>query len=120
MGFYTEILPLSTTSPAAPFTGFFLNLCVATDAHIDPNDLGCCAVIVFGPFKKGQLVLYELGLVFDLTPGQALLFPSRRFTHFNLDFEGLRASVVLAFDKTAVQWEMTQNGWKKHLNTNRQ
>lgn len=109
---------MDTPSPTAPFTGFHLNLRVATIGHVDDNDLGPCCVFTLAKFTGGQLVLYELGLVIDLQPGQVVLFPSRKITHFNLHFTGERVSIVLSFDKEAVKWVKTANGWSHILSTN--
>ncbi|TFK62691.1 hypothetical protein BDN72DRAFT_737059, partial [Pluteus cervinus] len=83
---YVESLPLAMESPAYPFLGFALNLCVATSAHKDRNDKAICAVIPFGEWTGGELCLYEPGLVFDIKPGDIFIFPSAKVTHFNLDF----------------------------------
>lgn len=109
---YAANLPFGASSPTAPFTGFFLNLCVMTEAHRDGNDEGPCVIIPFGRYKRGKLVLPELGLVFDLRPGQALIFRSREFTHFNLHFEGVRGSFVISFDKEGLTWALRENGWE--------
>ncbi|EIM84636.1 uncharacterized protein STEHIDRAFT_112965 [Stereum hirsutum FP-91666 SS1] len=116
---YVDIQPMDRPSPTSPFTGFHLNLRVATDGHVDDNDFGPCAVTTLATFKGGQLVLHELGLVIDLRPGQVLFFPSRSITHYNLHFEGERVSIVLSFDKEALKWVKTANGWRHILASNR-
>ena len=115
MGLYCDVQPMDRNIPTSPFSGFFLNLCVATDGHTDPNDHGPCAIFTVGPYKGGQLVLDDIGLVIDLQPGQVLFFPSRFVTHYNLHFHGLRASVVMSFDKDGLKWVKTENGWTAHL-----
>lgn len=91
-------LPLLQVPLGMPFAGFALNLNVATQAHRDRRDACVCVVIPFGNFKGGQLCLYEPGLVFDLQLGNAIVFESRKITHFNLGFEGVRHSLVLHTD----------------------
>ncbi|TFK58751.1 hypothetical protein BDN72DRAFT_746285, partial [Pluteus cervinus] len=81
---YANSLPLGDIPPAYPFTGLVINFCVSTSAHRDHNDEGLCAVIPFGEFTGGELCLFEPGLVFDIKPGDILIFPSAEITHFNL------------------------------------
>jgi hypothetical protein len=108
-----EILPLGYTPPGIIFTGFVVNVGVATDAHIDADiPFGVCVLIVFGNFEGGSLCLYEAGLVFDLKPGSILIFPSARLTHFNLHFSGKRGSAVLHVDREQIYWKIDRNGWR--------
>ena len=48
--------------------------------------------------QGGHLVLREPGLVFEMQPGEVLLFDSTLFTHFNMRYTGRRMSVVLISD----------------------
>ncbi|KAK0499761.1 hypothetical protein EDD18DRAFT_1103064 [Armillaria luteobubalina] len=85
---FVNHLPLNDHSPAYPFSGFVVNVGVATDGHRDS---------------------------FDKLPWDILIFPSGRITHFNLHFDGLRGSVVLHSDKGGDAWaqdeERGYNGW---------
>ena len=92
-----------------------LNIRCRTDGHKDAADRSLCAVIPFGHFKGGQLVLYEPRLVLDIKPGTIVVFPSHGITHFNLDFNGVRGSVVLHTDANAKKWIENSNGWKEFL-----
>lgn len=112
---YVDQLPLGARSPAYPFAGFVLNLCSATSGHRDPGDKILCVVAPIGKCKGGELVLYELGLVFDLRPGDIFIFPSCSITHFNLHFEGIRGSIVLHSDKYGDDWVSNCNGWTGHI-----
>ena len=58
-------------APSSPFTGYVLNINVATRAHRDPKDLKGCVVLVVGDFEGSELVLYEPGLVMELHNGDA-------------------------------------------------
>lgn len=51
------------------------------------------------------------GFVFLLKPWDILIFPSCDITHFNLDFEGVRLSLVLHSDKYGDRWVINRNGW---------
>ena len=52
--------------PAHPFTGFVLNLSVATCAHWDTGDLDFCLLFTFGDWEGGELCIWETGMVFTL------------------------------------------------------
>lgn len=108
---YIELLPMKPEVHGDPFTGFILNVGVATDAHRDPGDKGPCAVFSLGEYTGGELVLEELGLVVDHKPGSMVFFASKHLTHFNLHYEGIRASVVLAHDSHSDRWLKDWNGW---------
>jgi hypothetical protein len=82
-----------------------------TLGHRDRKDKAICLVIPIGDFTGGQLCLYEAGLVLGLNAGDMVIFPSHRYTHFNLDFEGIRASLVLHSDKEGDRWLIDRNGW---------
>ncbi len=112
---FCEILPLNRCPATYPFPGFVLNINVCTDAHIDANDDRICVVIPFGPYKGGELVLYEAGLILELCEGDILIFPSCRITHFNLHFVGVRGSIVMHSDKEVKSWNANRNGWNGHM-----
>ncbi|TFK59327.1 hypothetical protein BDN72DRAFT_780894, partial [Pluteus cervinus] len=112
---YVESLPLAAESPAYPFLGFALNLCVATSAHKDRNDKAICAVIPFGKWTGGELCLYEPGLVFDIKPGDIFIFPSAKITHFNLDILGKRGSFALQSDVRMDDWLKNRNNWEHSI-----
>lgn len=111
---YCDILPLHYRPASYPFPGFVLNLQVATVAHIDNKDHKLCVVLPFGEWTGGQLVLHEVGLVLDLQPGHILIFPSAKITHFNLDFVGIRGSIVFHCDRELEGWFKNRNGWGHH------
>jgi len=69
----------------------------------------------FGEWKGGELCLFEPRLVFKLEPGDILVFPSSKITHFNLHMEGIRCSLVLQTDKELVRWTEERNGWANHM-----
>ena len=103
-------LPLNEHSCYYPFTGMILNLSVPTLGHRDKLDKELCMVIPFGKWKGGQLVLYELGLAFNLRHCDAFVFRSNLITHFNLLFTGCRDSFILHSDKYIESWPK-----QKHL-----
>lgn len=108
--FTADTVPYQRTSPAYPFTGFVLNINVRTQGHRDKMDDILCLVFTFGDFTDGHLVLYELGLVVELKHGNFILFRSSEQTHFNLDYIGIRGSLVLHSDKSLQRWAENANG----------
>ena len=112
---HCEGLPLGEGSPAYPFTGFVLNICVATSGHRDSGDLRLCVVMPFGNWMGGELCLYELRLVFEAGPGDLVIFPSCEITHFNLHMTGERCSLVLQTDKGMGRWKDFLNHWDGHI-----
>jgi len=107
-----EILPGKPDSPVAPFVSLVLNLNVTTLAHLDGKDFVLCLVLAIGDFEGGGLVLGEQGLVIEARNGDFVAFCSSKTTHFNLKYEGERASMVLHTDKGFVKWLESRNGWK--------
>ncbi|SJL16470.1 uncharacterized protein ARMOST_19996 [Armillaria ostoyae] len=112
---FVDHLPLNDHSLAYPFSGFVINVGVATDGHRDGFDKLACVVILFGEWTGGELCLYEAGFVWHLKPWDILIFPSGRITHFNLHFTGLCGSLVMHSDKGGDAWaqgeELGYNGW---------
>ncbi|KAJ7266518.1 hypothetical protein C8J57DRAFT_1229094 [Mycena rebaudengoi] len=58
----------------------------------------------------GALILHELGMVMDLHAGDMVLFLSAQLTHFNLHFQGIRASLVFHTDNALKLWDLV-NKW---------
>ncbi|KAJ7601372.1 hypothetical protein DFH06DRAFT_1026259 [Mycena polygramma] len=117
--FYINILPHNAACPWAPFGGIVVNINACSDAHLDPLDLfkRCLVLPLMRNCQGGGLVLHEARLVLDLHSGDAVLFPSGRFTHFNLHYKGIRASLVFHTDAASKQWTDGEGGnsWKgKH------
>lgn len=108
---YIEVLPMKPEVHGDPFTGIILNVGVATDAHRDPGDKGPCAVFSLGEYRGAELVLEELGLVIDHKPGSVVFFASKDLTHFNMHYDGVRGSVVLAHDSQGDRWLKDWNHW---------
>ncbi|EJD41457.1 hypothetical protein AURDEDRAFT_169354 [Auricularia subglabra TFB-10046 SS5] len=94
---YIDELPLSNWSP-------YLEICV---------------VITFGRFTGGELGLYEAKLLFELDGFSILIFPSEKFTHFNLPFQGERGSIALATEKASLIWTGSRNSWQNYLYSGR-
>ncbi|KAL6301707.1 hypothetical protein BKA93DRAFT_712769, partial [Sparassis latifolia] len=63
LAIYADVLPGNTASPVYPFSGFVVNLNVATRPHRDVKDLNVCLVLVIGSHIGGELCLVEPGLV---------------------------------------------------------
>lgn len=116
VSFLVKILPYAERSPAYPYTNIAVNISVSTKAHRDSSDLSWCTAFTIQKCIGGQLCLHESGLVFDSNHGDFILFRSERETHFNLPFQGLRASIVLHTDKRGRDWEDNYNRWASHVN----
>lgn len=106
-----SVLPGNCSSPVAPFISLVVNINVRTKAHRDSLDRHLCLVVPIGRFEGGALCLLENGLVLELRSGDVALFRSSEVTHFNLDYKGLRASLVLQTDKEFAAWVRNHNGW---------
>lgn len=61
------------------------------------------------------MVLVEPGLVLDLKQGDFVVFRSPEVSHFNLDYEGHRASLVLHTDSEMDKWNEHQNHWGHNI-----
>ncbi|KAG2339465.1 hypothetical protein BDR05DRAFT_891659, partial [Suillus weaverae] len=107
----SQNLPGGECSPVAPFLSLVINLNVTTEAHRDRFDKDLCLVLPIGEFKGGALVQFEQGLVLELRCGDFVIFPSNDTTHFNLHYEGKRASFVLHTDKGFDKWKEGHNRW---------
>ncbi|KAJ7699475.1 hypothetical protein B0H16DRAFT_1225813, partial [Mycena metata] len=85
---YVGILPHNAHCPWAPFGGIVVNLNACSDAHLDPLDLKkqCVVIPLMRDCIGAGLVLHEARLVLDLHSGDVVLFPSGRFTHYNLHY----------------------------------
>ncbi|KAG1842730.1 hypothetical protein F4604DRAFT_1597257 [Suillus subluteus] len=93
-----DILPNAEGSPVRPFLSLVVNINVCTVAHRDAKDFELCLVLAVGEFTGGGLVMREQGLVAELRNGDFALFRSGETTHFNLDYLGRRASLVMHTD----------------------
>jgi len=85
------------------FKGFALNASIST-WHVDAHDYvnGICALIPFGEYEQGELVIPDLCLTFNLRPGDIFFFASRRLIHGNLQSRGVRYSIVYFLHQVAV------------------
>lgn len=107
-----SILPDHHRSVVNPFVGLVININVGTYSHRDTRDDSFCLVFPIGDFEGGELCLYEPGLVLPLRHGDFVVFPSCKLTHFNLHYNGRRASIVMHTDKQMSRWAMSdRNGW---------
>ena len=99
-----DALPLNEWAPAYPFSGIVVNVNIATRGHRDKADEDLCMVITISECEGGALVLHESGIVVESGNGDCVGFSSVTQTHYNLDFIGLRASLVLHTDKDLQHW----------------
>jgi predicted 2-oxoglutarate/Fe(II)-dependent dioxygenase YbiX len=111
---FVDVLPGKEASPSHPFSGFVLNINVITRCHRDVKDHRVCLVLVIGDHVGGELCLQELGLVVRLRNGDIVVFPSGKITHFNLHYQGVRASIVLHSDNAGQSWVDNRNHWMGH------
>ena len=113
---FADVLPADGDSPVYPFGGFVLNFNVATKIHRDPKDKGFCVILVISEeCGGGELCLEELGIKCNLRNGDVIIFRSHKISHFNMHFEGERASIVLHTDGDGDSWVKFRNHWKKNL-----
>jgi hypothetical protein len=110
-----ETLPLNEWTPIYPFSGIIVNVNIATRAHRDEGDEELCMVITVSDCEGGALVLHEAGIVVESSNGDCVGFPSVTQTHYNLDFTGLRASLVFHTDKDLQRWFKNMNGWMDNI-----
>lgn len=86
-----EIPQYTQPFPNLPFTSFTLNVdrqCICLP-HVDGSNLsfGLCLICPFGKFnhrKGGHLVLHDLHLILELSPGSIAFIPSALIIHSNL------------------------------------
>lgn len=105
-------LPGHQLSPTAPFAGLVVNINCITQAHRDKDKM-LCMVAPLGPFEGADLCFYEQGLVIPLRSGDLVIFRSSETTHFNLHFQGMRASLVFHTDKELDVFTETENHWSQ-------
>jgi hypothetical protein len=69
---------------------------VQTKPHRDVKEgkNGYSCLIVCGDYEGGELILYELGVIIQLRPGDMLLFPDGLIHHANRPVIGTRYSLV--------------------------
>jgi hypothetical protein len=67
-----------------------------TEAHRDVKEAqyGYSCILSCGEFTGGALILYELGIIVELAPGDLVLFPDSLITHANEKAQGNRISIV--------------------------
>jgi hypothetical protein len=109
-----NITPLNNVSPVWPFQSFVLNLNCATLFHKDQGDQEGCIVLVLLPHEGGELCLYKPRIVLELKHGDFSVFHSQHYSHFNLNYKGLRASIIIHSDKRGKAYQEDGNGWDKN------
>ena len=112
---WVQKLPLNAYAPVEPWSGVVVNANCATLAHRDVGDNKHCMVMVVSDCIGGDLVFHEPGLVVSARNGDSTLFQSVSLTHYNLDFKGIRGSLVFHSDKAGHRWKADSNGWGKNL-----
>ena len=88
-----------------------MNINVRTEAHRDKWDKNLCLALAIGDFSGGGLVLQEQGLVLELQSGDFSVFQSSETTHFNMDYTGRWASLIMQTDIEFNKWTDGCNGW---------
>lgn len=110
---FAKALPAGGHAPAYPFTSIVINLNCATKVHRDVKDFAFCLVLVLSDndCQGGDLCFVEPGIRLQLRSGDIVLFRSSEFTHYNMHFKGIRASVVLHTDLSSQSWLEDRNKW---------
>lgn len=102
-----------------PFSGFILNFNAATKLHRDTQDASFCLVMVISEDSEGgDLCFLEPGISLQLRHGDIVLFRSSQLSHFNMNFEGYRGSIVFHSDFAGKAWVEDRNGWEKSIYMN--
>lgn len=116
---FADLLPCGEVSPAYPFTGYVLNINVTTRIHRDWGDKEICLVLpIFDSgCIGGELCLKELGLVMRMKSLDVIIFASHQLSHFNLNYIGKRASLVLHSDRGGDAWVCDRDGWENNIYT---
>lgn len=116
---FADLLPCGEVSPAYPFTGYVLNINVTPRIHRDWGDKEICLVLPLfdGACIGGELCLKELGLVMKMRSLDVIIFASHHLSHFNLNYIGKRASLVLHSDRGSDAWVRDRNGWENNVYT---
>jgi len=75
---------------------------VQTKPHRDVKEsiFGFSCVVPSGNYTGGALILYDLEMVVELTPGEVILFPDSLIHHANEDIVGDRSSIVALHRRT--------------------
>lgn len=84
--------------------------------HQDWRDIKTApnAVIPYGNYTGGDLVLWQCQCVLELLPGDALFFMGSLITHGNKDIQsGIRNSINLFTHKSNVDWQKRERKRKK-------
>lgn len=110
---FASVLPGGEHTPGYPFSGFVVNINVVTIGHRDVKDFKACLVLVIGDHTGGELCLVEPGIVLRLRSSDFVVFPSEKISHFNLHYEGVRASIVLHTDREGVSYAEASE-WEKN------
>ena len=113
-----DSLPGCETPLNSPFLGFVVNVNARCNPHRDVGDskLFNCVVLPFGPYSGGQIVFAELGLVVEVPSGCFISFLSMIITHYNMEVDGDRYSLVCHTDKTMEGYVEHRNHWGHSLN----
>jgi hypothetical protein len=114
------VLPGDGFSPAYPFSGFVINFNVCTKIHRDLNDKKLCIVMAISDdqCEGGDICFLEPGIRLQLICGDMVAFPSAKISHFNMNFRGERASLVLHSDSSGDNWVKNRNNWEHNIYMN--
>lgn len=117
---YADVLPGGGFSPAYPFGGFVINFNVCTNIHRDNHDKSICIVMALSDdnCEGGDLCFLETGIRLELCNGDMVIFPSAKFSHYNMHFKGERASLVLHSDSSGDNWVENRNNWDHSIYMN--
>lgn len=110
-----SLIPGNDLSPITPFTSLVINVNITTLVHEDGGDEGGCVVLTIGNHRRGELVIGQPKLVLETRNGDVVVFRSDFYSHFNLHYEGKRASIVIHGDKQAVAYQKNKSGgWARN------
>ncbi|KAI9763237.1 MAG: hypothetical protein M1840_000812 [Geoglossum simile] len=77
-------------------------------AHLDQNNYYCGlnVVVGWGDYKSAKLVLWDLKVVVEMLPGDAIFFPGSAITHSTVDVRGESRNTINCFaDQNLLDWK---------------
>ena len=77
----------------------------STGTHLDFSDSGFNCVVPWGEYKGGSLVLWQLGMIIELEPGNAFFFMGSLIVHNIGEIEGVWNSIDLFCHTNVLSWK---------------
>jgi hypothetical protein len=90
----------------------------STGTYLDFSDLGFNCVIPWKEYKGGSLVLWQLGIIIELEPGDAFFFMGSLIAYNIGEIEGVQNSINLFCYTNILSWKdkCDEERWGERLN----